>query len=63
MAGCAKEKEENYLRKCFWAEEKETHIKIEPQVSANCPLNGWALNWILTFYIYVYVLNHTVMES
>lgn len=52
------------IKKIIWenALEKkkiETRIKIEPQVSTNCPLNSWALNWLLTFYTYnLYVLSH-----
>ena len=32
---------ETYPRKCFWAEEKETWIKIKFRVSANRPSNDW----------------------
>ena len=35
---------ENYPRKCFWTEEKETRVKFNPGFSANWPSNNWALN-------------------
>ena len=37
MIGYTKENSKNYPRKCFWTEEKESQIKIQPRVSANQP--------------------------
>ena len=42
MIGSSKNKRENYPRKCFWTEEKETRVKFNPGLSANRPSNNWA---------------------
>ena len=34
---------ENYLRKCFWTQEKEIRVNFNPRLSANRPSNNWAL--------------------
>ena len=43
MIGSSKNNRENYPRKCFWAQEKETRVKFNPMLSANQPSNNWAL--------------------
>ena len=43
MIGSSKNSTENYQRKCFWTQEKETCVKFNPGLSANRPLNNWAL--------------------
>ena len=40
MIGSSKNSTENYPRKCFWAQEKETWIKFNPGLSANRPSNN-----------------------
>ena len=35
MIGRCKNNRENYPRKCFWAQEKETRVKFNPRLSAN----------------------------
>ena len=42
MIGSSKNNRENYLRKCFWTQEKETLVKFNPGLSDNRPLNNWA---------------------
>jgi len=42
MIGSSKNIGENYPRKCFWAQEKETRVKFNPRLSANRPSNNWA---------------------
>ena len=32
MIGCSKKNGENYPRKCFWKAEKDTPIKINPEL-------------------------------
>ena len=44
MIGSSKNNRENYPRKCFWTQEKETRVKFNPGLSANRPLNNWALD-------------------
>ena len=34
---------ENYQKKSFWTEEKETRVSFNPGISANLPSNNWAL--------------------
>ena len=46
MIGSSKNNRENYLRKCFWTQEKETRVKFNPGLSANQPSNNWALKSI-----------------
>ena len=41
MIGSSKNNRENYPRKCFWAQEKETRVKFNPRLSANWPSNNW----------------------
>ena len=43
MIGSPKNNKENYPRKCFWTQEKETRVKFNPGLSANRPSNNWAL--------------------
>ena len=42
MTGSSKNNGENYPRKCFWTQEKETRVKFNPGLSANRPSNNWA---------------------
>ena len=42
MIGSSKNKRENYPRKCFWTQEKETRVKFNSGLSANRPSNNWA---------------------
>ena len=42
MIGSSKKTRENYPRKYFWAQEKETRFKFNPGLSANRPSNNWA---------------------
>ena len=46
MIGSSKNSRENYPRKCFWTQEKETRVKFNPGLSANRPSNNWALHFI-----------------
>ena len=46
MIGSSKNSTENYPRKCFWTQEKETWVKFNPRLSPNRPSNNWAL-WYL----------------
>ena len=41
IIGSLKNNRENYLRKCFWKQEKETRVKFNPGLSANQPSNNW----------------------
>ena len=41
MIGNSKKKE-NYPRKCFWTQEKETRVKFNPRLNTNWPSNNWA---------------------
>ena len=43
MIESSKYNRENYARKCFWTQERETWIKFNPGLSANQPSNNWAL--------------------
>ena len=42
MIESSKYNRENYPRKCFWTQEKETRVKFNPRLSANRPSNNWA---------------------
>ena len=42
MIGSSKNNRQNYPRKCFWTQEKETRVKFNPGLSANRPSNNWA---------------------
>ena len=45
MIGSSKNNRENYPKIIhFWAKEKGTRVKFNPRLSANWPLNNWALN-------------------
>ena len=46
MIGSSKNNRENYPRKCFWTQEKETRVTFNPGLSANRPSNNWALDVI-----------------
>ena len=48
MIGSSKNNRENYPRKCFWTQEKETRVKFNPGLSANRPSNNWALAFTFT---------------
>ena len=43
MIGSSKNNRENYPRKCFWTQERETRVKFNSGLSANRPSNNWAL--------------------
>ena len=43
MIESSKYNRENYPRKCFWTQERETRVKFNPGSSANRPSNNWAL--------------------
>ena len=47
MIGGSKNSTENYLRKYFSTQEKQTQVKFNPGLSANRPSNNWALVSIL----------------
>ena len=47
MIGSSKTVKENYQRKCFWTQEKETRVKFNPGLSANRPPNNWAQNFFI----------------
>ena len=42
MIGSSKNNRENYPRKCFRTQERETRVKFYPRLSANQPSNNWA---------------------
>ena len=42
MIGSTKNNRENYPRKCFWKQEKETWVNFNPGLSANRLSNNWA---------------------
>ena len=42
MIGSSKNSTENYPRKCFWTQEKETQVKFNPGLSVNRSSNNWA---------------------
>ena len=42
MIGSSKKNRENYLRKCFGTQEKETQVNFNRMLSANRPSNMWA---------------------
>ena len=42
MIGRSKNSRENYPRKYFWTQERETWVKFNPGLSANRPSNNWA---------------------
>ena len=42
MTGSSKNSTENYPRKCFWTQEKETQVKFNSGLGANRPSNNWA---------------------
>ena len=42
MIGSSKNSTENYPRKCFWIQEKETRVNFNPGLSANRPSNNSA---------------------
>ena len=49
MIGSSKNNRENYPRKCFWKQEKETRFKFNPGLSANRPSPGPAQIRIIQF--------------
>ena len=59
MIGSSKNSTENYPRKCFWTQEKETWVKFNPGLSANRPSNNWALGFTTTtiacFHTFYYI--------
>ena len=54
MIGSSKNNRENYPRKCFWTQEKETQVKFNPRLSANWLSNNWALDCDVTIVIQAY---------
>ena len=44
MIGSSKNDRENYPRKWFRTQERETRVKFNPEISTNWPSNNWALN-------------------
>ena len=44
MIGSSKNNRQNYARKCFWTQEKETRVKFNPGLSANRPSNNSVLD-------------------
>ena len=42
MIESSKYNRENYPRKCFWTQERETRVKFNPGLSTNRPSNNWA---------------------
>ena len=42
MIGSSKNNRENYQRKYFWTQERETRVKFNPGLSANRPSDNWA---------------------
>ena len=42
MIGGSKNNRQNYPRRCFWTQEKETRVKFNPRLSANPASNNWA---------------------
>ena len=49
MIESSKYNRENYPRKCFWTQERETRVKFNPGLSANRPSNDFPLNGFLRF--------------
>ena len=43
MIGSSENNRENYPRKCFWTQEKDTRIKFNPGLSANRSSNNWTI--------------------
>ena len=52
--GSSKNNRENYPRKCFRIQEKETHVKFSPswRLSANPPSNNRAQMFCIAYYSY-----------
>ena len=46
MIGSSKNNRENYPRKCFWTQEKETRVKFNPGLSAYRRSNNWAQKYL-----------------
>ena len=42
MIGSSKNNRQNYPRKCYWTQEKETRVKFNPGLSGNRPSNNSA---------------------
>ena len=42
MIESSKYNRENYPRKCFWTQERETGVIFNPGLSADRPSNNWA---------------------
>ena len=75
MIGSSKNKRENYPRKSFWKQEKETRVKFNPGLSANRPSNNWAqsCNWafavpyhyimVFIYYILIAAAGNAFMEA
>ena len=57
MFGSSKHNKENYPRKYFWTQEKETRIKFNPGLSANRPSNNSTGPWRLGLLIPVVTHN------
>ena len=71
MIGSSKNDRENYPRKRFWTQEKETRVKFNPGLIANRLSNNWALgsNYSLLWYVVLFttlfklVGNHVACSS
>ena len=61
MIGSSKNNRENYPRKCFWAQEKETRVKFNPRLSANRPSNNWVQSNTTEWYEKKYVFSITLI--
>ena len=59
MIGSSKNNGENYPRKCFWTQEKETRVKFNPGLSANRPSNNWAQ--VSVFMLFMLVLGKSII--
>ena len=55
MIESSKYNRENFPRKYFWTQERETRVKFNPGLSANRPSNNWDLvcNHARTIYLLV----------
>ena len=51
MIESSKYNRENYPRKRFWTQERETGVKFNPGLSANQPSNNWALQLFKEFQV------------
>ena len=54
MIGSSKKSTENYPRKCFWTQDKETWVNFNLGLSANQPSNNSALGSWTSGYMHMY---------